>query len=151
MNDMMKKFGEFTSNNPLNMKERSALQTSDELYFRKAKIYKCLGPEDDRLQVQVLPELQAIDEAEMEDLPKYPPLIKGTVITGKSHVEDGDAADYVWCVCTPDLQVGYIIGLSNVFGETHTKYTDSYSFWDVKSFLGQRRVLPDTFNYNRIQ
>lgn len=148
--NMLEKFEDFR-NTPLNVKERSASQKSDELFLRKAKIYKCLGPEDDRLQVQVLPELQGIDESEMEDLPKYPPLIKGTVITGKNHVEDGDAADYVWCVCTPDLQVGYILGLSNIFGDPNIKYKDSYSFWDVKSFLGQRRVLPEKFNYNRIQ
>jgi len=138
-------------NDPLNMNKRKALTFSDEYVFRKAKIYKCLGPGDDRLQVQVLPELQGIDDEEMEDLPKYPPWVKGQVITGKSHVVDGDDAEYVWCICTPDLQVGYIVAKANVFGKSTVKYEDSYSYRDVKSFLQQRRALPSDFDYNHIQ
>jgi hypothetical protein len=143
-------FNEF-SNKPLQMENRAAKTFSDEFVIRKAKIYRCLGPSDDRLQLQILPELQGIDDEEMDDLPKYPPFIKGTVITGRSHKEDGDKAEYVWVLCTPDLQLGYVLGKSNVFGEPNKKYPDSYSWKDVKSFLRERRALPDDFDYKHLQ
>jgi len=123
---------------------------SDELVFRKAKIYKCLGPKDDRLQVQILPELQGIPEDEMDNLPKYPPFQKGNVITGKDHINDGDKAEFVWCVCTPDLQVGYIMCKANIFSVSTEKYPDSYSYSDIKAFCTARRALPNDFDYNHL-
>jgi hypothetical protein len=142
-------FEEFT-NTPMKMNIRSNPSYSDEMVFRRAKIYKVLGPKDDRLQVQVLPELMGIEDSEMDDLPKYPPFIKGTVITGKSHKDDGDKAEYVWVLCTPDLQMGYILGKANTFGDTAKKYPDSYSWSDVKSFLRERRALPEDFDYKHL-
>ena len=106
--------------------------------------------DDDRLQVQVLPELQDISEKEMEDLPKYPPFEKGRVIQGKCHLEYGDEAEYVWCLCTPDLQVGYILHKANVYGKNTEQYRDSNSYLDVKQFIIARRALPDDFDYNHI-
>jgi hypothetical protein len=43
-------FKEF-SQTPQDMEKRHQLSYSDEFVFRKAKIYKVLGPRDDRLQV----------------------------------------------------------------------------------------------------
>jgi hypothetical protein len=144
------KINEF-KNSPFEMNERSLPTFSDELVFRKAKIYKVLGPKDDRLQLQIFPECMGIPDEEMDDLPKYPPFIKGTVITGKSIKEDGDEADSVWVLCTPDLQIGYVLGPSNIFGDPTKKYPDSYSWKDVKSFLRERRALPDDFDYKHIR
>jgi hypothetical protein len=144
------KFTEFM-NQPLQMDKRANTTFSDELVIRKAKIYKVLGPKDDRLQVQVLPELQSIDEAEMDELPKYPPFYDGQVITGLSYKDDGaDKAEFVWVVCTPDLQVGYILGKANIFGDTVAKYKHSYSWKDIKSFLRDRRALPEDFDYKHL-
>jgi hypothetical protein len=120
------------------------------MVMRKAKIYKVLGPGDDRLQVQVLPELQNIPDNEMNDLPKYPHMDAGVVVTGKSIVEDGDDAEFVWVMCTPDLQVGYIMSKANVFGKTTQKFEDSYSYRDIRSFLSARRALPRDFDYKHV-
>lgn len=144
------KFEEFM-NTPMNMNSRKELNYSDEFVIRKAKIYRCLGPNDDRLQLQVLPELQNIDDEEMDDLPKYPPFFQGQVITGLSYKEDGDKAEYVWVICTPDLIVGYILGKANIFGESDKKYEYSYNYSSIKSFIQQRKALPDDFDYNHIQ
>jgi hypothetical protein len=144
------KFDEFM-NSPLDMDKRKLPEFSDELVIRKARIYKILGPKDDRVQLEVMPECMGIEDSEKDDLPKYPPFIKGTVITGKSFKEDGDEADYVWVICTPDLQIGYVLGPANVFGDPTKKYPDSYSWNDVKSFLRERRALPDDFDYKHIR
>jgi hypothetical protein len=143
-------FNEF-SKDPLNMDNRSIPSFSDELVVRKAQIYKLLGPKDDRVQVSVYPECMGIEDSEKDFLPKYPPFFKGTVITGKSFKEDGDEAEYVWVLCTPDLQVGYILGMANVFGDPTKKYPDSYSWKDIKSFLRERKALPDDFDYKHIR
>ena len=137
--------------NPLSMDKRNATNYSDEFVFRKAKIYDVCGPRDDRLQLQVMPELNGIDESEMEDLPKYPPFIKGEVITGRTHKDSGDSADYVWVLCTPDLQVGYVLGLANNFGKSTERWNDSYSHRDVRAFLQQRQALPEDFDYAHIK
>jgi len=137
--------------NPLDMNRRNAINYSDEFVFRKAKIYRQCGPRDDRLQVQVMPELNGIDESEMEYLPKYPPFIKGEVVMGRAHVDHGDAADFVWVLCTPDLQVGYVLGIANVFGRSTERYNHSYSHRDVRSFLQQRQALPADFDYNHLR
>jgi len=142
-------FQEFM-NEPLNMQKRQQLSFSDEMVIRKAKIYKCMGAGNDKLKVQVLPELQDIDDEELEDLPEYPPFIKGTVVTGKSHVNDGKEAEFVWVLCTPDLQVGYVLGKANVFGEPNKKFADSYSYPDIKKYIEQRRAAPDDFSYNNM-
>jgi hypothetical protein len=142
-------FEEFM-NAPLNMEKRALPTFSDEMVVRKAKIYKVCGPLDDRLQVQILPELQNIPTDEMDDLPKYPPFIKGNVVTGKSHKEDGDKAEFVWVICTPDLQVGYVLGKANIFGDPTKKYPESYSWKDVKTFLRERRALPSDFDYKHV-
>jgi len=143
------KFSEFM-NPALDINNRTAASFSDELVIRKAKIYKCLGPTDDRLQVQIFPELQGIPDSEMDDLPKYPAFFKGEVITGKSIKDDGEEAEFVWCMCTPDLQVGYILGKSNIFGDPSKKYVDSYSWSDVRSFIQERNLVIEDFDYKHL-
>jgi len=149
MDDKQSLFQEFM-NNPLDMDKRKQAAFSDELVVRKAKIYKVLGPNDDRLQVQVLPELQSIPDNEMDDLPKYPPFIKGHVVTGKSHVKYGKEAEFVWVFCTADLQVGYILGKANRFEKSTQRFNDSYSYRDIKSFISARRALPSDFDYEHL-
>jgi len=142
-------FQEF-KNDPLDMQKRQQISFSDEFVFRKARIYKCMGPEDDRLQVQVLPELQGIDEEEMDDMPIYPSFYKGTVIVGKDYVTHGDSAEFVWVICTADLQVGYILGKSNIFGKMNEPYAGSYSYKDIRDYIAQRQALPADFDYKHL-
>jgi len=142
-------FKEFT-NNPLHMEKRSLPNYSDEFVFRRAMIYECLGPQNDKLKVQVLPELQDINEEEMADLPEYPPFFKGEVITGLDYKNEGKKAEYVWVICTPDLQVGYILGKANVFGQSGKNYKDSFSYKDVRAYIRERLAEPEDFDYNHL-
>ena len=72
-NDLM--FGMFP--NPLENRRSNFL---DELVFRKAKVYKINGIDDnnehvkdDRIKVQVFPELAKIKDEDFDNLPEYPP------------------------------------------------------------------------------
>jgi hypothetical protein len=148
--------GEFIGKDPYDLKERSGNSFSDELIIRKARIYKILGPGDDRIQVQPLPEFMKINEEEMENLPCYPMFRKGEVITGNSikdsKKDDKETSEYVVCLCTRDFSVGYILGKPNVFGSgvKEEKFNDSYSWSDVRTFLAQRQALPEDFEYKNL-
>lgn len=119
----------------------------DELVLRKAKIWKLNGDnntKDDRIKVQVLPELAGISEEEKDSLPEYPPFFRGTFYPG-------DEGELIWVVCTPDLQQGYILGGSNLF-PIDNKYVKgaSYNYSAVKNFLKQRQACPKDFEYENI-
>jgi hypothetical protein len=133
---------------PLENDDRRSVSFSDDLKVYKAKIYKCLGPNDDRLQVLPLP-LITIEKEEYKNLPRYPALIKGQVHTGRSIDEfDIDRADSVWVLCTPDFQLGYVLGRCNSFGDnTDKKWQYSYNWNNVKDFLYGRNATPEDFDY----
>lgn len=139
----------FKLNDPLDVENRHERPYEDDLKLHKGLIYDVLGPFDDRLQVLV-DVLTGIEESEMKNLPRYPHLIKGMVTTGKSIKKDGkEKADQVWVLCTPDLQLGYVLGRCNSFGEnTDKKWPYSYNFRSVKDFLHGRKALPDDFDYS---
>jgi hypothetical protein len=141
----------FKLHNPLDTNQRVPEPFSDDLHLSKATIYKVLGVGNDRLQVLPLA-LEGIEEDEMKNLPRYPHLIKGCVLTGKSIKADGkENADKVWIVSTPDFQVGYIVGKCNSFGEnTDSKWPYSYNYKAVKDFLHGRSALPDDFKYEHL-
>jgi hypothetical protein len=123
------------------MSNRHDASVSDDLRVYRAKIYKCMGIGDDRLQVLPIA-LYGIPRDEMENLPRFPPLIKGEVYTGRSISENGeDKADSVWVMSTPDFSVGYVLGKCNSFGEnTKKKWPYSYAFNSAFDFLFGRRV-----------
>jgi len=133
---------------PLDNWQRSSPTFSDDLTVYKAKIYKCLGPFDDRLQVLPLV-LMAIEPEEYKNLPRFPAFQKGQVITGRSIDEfDIEQADSVWCIGTPDFQTGYVLGRCNNFGDnTDQKWPYSYNFNSVKDFLYGRGAVPEDFDY----
>jgi hypothetical protein len=89
----------------------------------------------------------------MENLPIYPMFFKGQVITGNAITgKDKENVEFVWCLCTKDFSVGYVLGLANNFGSEEKKvaYKNSYSWKDVRTFLAQRRALPDEFDYKNL-
>lgn len=126
------------------LENRHMPSNSDEFVFRRAKIYKLNGPKDDRIKVQVLPELAGLKDEEKESLPEYPPFFAGTF-------HPGDEGDFTWVVCTPDLQQGYVLGQSNIF-PTEDKYVkgSSYNYMAIKTFLAQRLACPVDFEYKDI-
>ena len=142
-------FKEFM-NAPTDMEKRNQYPFSDEFVFRRAKIYECLGPLDDRLRVQILPEFYEIDKDEKANLPAYPPFFNGQVITGMSEKKDGDAAEFVWVICTADFQVGYILGKANNFGDSTQKFPQSYGYAKVKQYLAARSAVPKDFDYDHL-
>jgi hypothetical protein len=134
------------------VKERQGETYSDNLKLYKARIYKVLGPKDDRLQVRIIPHMVDLPDSELSNLPRFPPFIKGQVIMGKTEVDDGALlADIVYVVATPDFQFGFVLGKTNYFGEnTDSPMPDSYDFTQVKKFLTKRKILPDSFDYRNI-
>jgi hypothetical protein len=160
------KLNEFSKKDPYDINERIGNLFSDELVIRKAKIHKIMGPGDDRLQVQPMPEFMKIPSEEKDNLPIYPMFIKGTMITGnsvsddkspitsvtQSSSEEEHEVDCVWCLCTRDFSVGYVLGQANLFGSgiKDEVYEDSYSWEDVRTFLAQRQALPEDFDYKNL-
>ena len=123
-----------------------------ELQLRKALIYRVMDANDNRLQVQILPEMYGIPEEEMDNLPIYPMLQKGTMITGTSILEDKEHAEYVMVLTSKDYQVGYILCKMNDFGSgiADEKFGYSYGYKSIKNFLAGRRVLPSDFDYKNL-
>src|SRR5574344_639422 len=136
----------------LDFSKRVSYSYSDELRIYKANIYRILGSGDDRLQVRILPYMMDIPNDELDNLPKYPPFIRGRMIVGNSEIIDGkDKADRVYVVCTPDFGFGFILGVANEFeGNTQSKFTGSYNYHNLSSFLSQRGAKPSDFDYENI-
>jgi hypothetical protein len=126
--------------------------TDNNFQIYKAALYECLGPNDDRLRVRILPYMTELDDTELDNLPAYPPFFKGQVITGISEIDFGkENCDCVWVLATADFQTGFILGKANAFGaNTSQKYPYSYNYDEVKQYLSNRRALPDDFDYEHI-
>ena len=139
--------------NPFDFDTRTTTSIMDELRIYRAQIYKVMGPHDDRLQVRILPYMIDVPTDELNYLPIYPPLFKGTVITGYSELEDGkEKATRVYVAATPDFTVGYILGFANEFeSNTNSKFSQSYNFSQIKRYLNQRSCCPTDFEYKDIQ
>jgi len=154
---------EFNRKDPYDFQERNGIPFSDELIIRKAKIYKIMGPKDDRLQVMPIPEFMGINDEELDNLPIYPMFFKGEVITGEAIKKDPNSrstptkddiqkADCVWCMCTRDFSVGYIFAGCNDYGSAKkdVAYKNSYDWNSIKNFLHQRQALPEDFDYKNL-
>lgn len=139
--------------NPFDFEKRTSPGIMDELRIYRAQIYKTKGPNDDRLQVRILPYMLDIPEDELDYLPIYPSLIKGKVFAGYSEQQDGkNKATRVYVAATPDFSVGYVIGLANEFeANSSSKFSGSYNFKEIKRYLNQRSCCPTDFEYKDIQ
>jgi len=131
-----------------NARARQGIPYEDNLKIYKARIYRMCGPNDDRIQVRILPHMIDIQSDELDNLPKYPPFFKGQAISGKTEYDDGKtSAENVWVASTPDFTFGFVMGLANAFGQFSGKMFDSYNFDELKKYLVKRRICPDDFNY----
>jgi len=132
------------------MRDYSPPSTDLKLY--KARIYSCGKDGDDRVQVRVLPYMADYETSECGDLPRYPALFKGQVITGYSELEPNpktNMADEVFIVATSDWTVGYVLGLANKFHDcSATPYPESYGFLNVQNYLSTRGL--DAIDYEDI-
>ncbi|MCF0125563.1 MAG: hypothetical protein HUJ68_07395 [Clostridia bacterium] len=126
------------------------INNPDEFVIRKAKIYKIFDESNNKLQVWPLPDLANIPENEYDNLPIYQPFFPGTFTTGKSVVADGkDKADLVWCICTRDHQVGYILGLCSQFYWDNKEKTEASSvkFKALADYCRKRKCWSTDFKY----
>ena len=97
----------------LDIKNRSTMPYSNEFRLYKARAYANCEEGDDRIQVRVLPYMSMIASTELDNLPKYAPLIKGSVPKVNTEKDD-QLGDMLWVVAIPDFTVGYILGPANI-------------------------------------
>lgn len=133
-------------NNP--MENRTAATNSDEFVLRRAKVYKLKSGDDKnsdcRIQVQIVPEMSNMPDEDLEYLPEYPPFYEGTFHPYKK-------GEYVWVVCTPDCQQGYILGKSHIFPITdEIGKAVCYNFNSIKEYFSGRKVLSSSFKFENI-
>src|SRR5574344_45683 len=127
-------------------------EPSDEYVIRKGLVYDIGEPGDDRLQIQIIPDLYRISDDELKNLPKWPPFFKRTYHPYKTVKKDGkEKAAIVLCVCTPDLQTGFVLGEFNPFlTEASDLEKNSWPFKRVKNFLDGYKLSGDDFDYGNI-
>jgi len=133
----------------MDLNKRKIPHYSDDLHFFKGRLYKVGEINDDRLQIRIVPHMLGIDEKEQDNLPKFPPLVKGQVLKGFTEVDDGvDKASLVYVIATPDFQYGFVLCLANQFESISTqKMSDSIAFSKVTNFLSARGVSDKKFPY----
>lgn len=124
----------------------------DDLHIYKARIYKNMKVQDDRIQVRLLPFMADIPDKECSMLPKFPPFRLGHVIRGYTEVDDGaDKASIVYVVCNKTFNFGYVLDLVNNFeGCAKQAMSASWKFQKVKSILTRANALPSSFEYANI-
>ncbi len=122
----------------------------DELHLYRATIFANVKAGDDRLQVRIMPWMAEISGEEEENLPKYPPFIRGQVIRG--YTEDDPGPDgkptSVWVAANKDFTVGYVIGPVNEFnGALKGALSTSWNYKETKSVLAAAGATPQDFDY----
>lgn len=99
---------------------------------------------DSRLTVRILPHMKDVD---MELLPKYPPFFRDEMITG-------NVGDLVWCICSKDFSVGYVLGNANYntyqdmdFDKAGDEEDDTLVYTSIKSQMKRdmRSIWNQTF------
>lgn len=123
----------------------------DNLHLYRAVIHDNCAAGDDRLQVRPLPWMADISGEEEENLPKYPPFVKGQVIRGYTekdpHPQTGLPTS-VWIAANTDFTVGYVIGPVNEFnGALNGALTTSWNYKETKSVLATSGATPQDFSY----
>lgn len=123
----------------------------DELHLYRAVIHDNVKAGDDRLQVRILPWMEGISGEEEDNLPRFPPFIKGQVIRGytekKGHPKTGMPTS-VWVAANTDFTVGYVIGPINEFnGALNGALGSSWNYQETKSVLAAAGATPEDFCY----
>lgn len=117
--------------------------------FYKAILYKNGNADDNRCQVRILPKQKFIQETEY--LPWYPPLFKGTVITGFAESDknrpSNQEPEVLLVLATENFLYGFIVGKMNNFGSVNEgeKFGSNYSFKALKDYTSMVGGL--SFNF----
>lgn len=122
-----------------------------DLHIYRARIYDLGSYGDDRLQVRILPKMADYKGSDLENLPRYPCMFKGTVINGwseKNPNPDTKLPDTVFVAATEDFTVGYVLGVANMFYTcASTPFLDSYGYSYIENFISSRGLDTSYVNY----
>ena len=117
---------------------------SGNLIFKKARIYSNCTKGSDMLRVRILPDMEGLEE---DLLPYYAPFSPCTIIKGASELElkssnKATAATVVWCVCTTDFKVGWILFEANSqYGIEDTQVSSPWGFDSFKTQLERMQIV----------
>lgn len=124
-----------------------------DLKIYRARVHDVCKVGDDRLQVRIMPHMADFPSVDDDNLPKYPFMFKGQVITCYTELnpdKDGNA-DWVFVAATDDFTVGYIIGLANQFYTSgKSPFVDSYGYKYVQNFISSRGLDTTYVNYEEM-
>lgn len=122
----------------------------DELHLYRAVIVDNVKAGDDRLQVRILPWQAEVTGEEEENLPRFPPFIKGQVIRGYTEKNPGPEGTptSIWVLSNVDFNYGFVLGPVNEFnGAINGALTTSWNYKETKSILTAAGAMPDHFLY----
>ena len=103
----------------------------DELHLYRAVIVDNVKAGDDRLQVRILPWQAEVTGEDEENLPKFPPFIKGQVIRGYTEKDPGPEGlpTSIWVLSNVDFNFGFVLGPVNEFnGALNGALTTSWNY-----------------------
>jgi hypothetical protein len=122
----------------------------DELHLYRAVIVDNVKAGDDRLQVRILPWQAEIVGEEEENLPRFPPFIKGQVVRGYTEKNPGPEGTptSIWVLSNVDFNYGFVLGPVNEFnGAINGALTTSWNYKETKSILTAAGAMPNGFLY----
>ena len=122
----------------------------DELHLYRAVIVDNVKAGDDRLQVRILPWQAEIVGEEEENLPRFPPFIKGQVVRGYTEKNPGPEGTptSIWVLSNVDFNYGFVLGPVNEFnGAINGALTTSWNYKETKSILTVAGAMPNGFLY----
>lgn len=133
---------------------REIHKPESDLKIYRARVYDVGKELDDRLQVRIMPYMADYPDIESENLPRYPSMFKGQVLscfTEKNPNPETGLPDWVFVAATEDFMVGYVIGLANQFYTCNdTPYIDSYGYKYVQDFISSRGLDTSFVNYDEM-
>jgi hypothetical protein len=125
-----------------------------ELKIYRARVHDVGSVGDDRLQVRIMPYMADYSELEDENLPRYPCMFKGQVLSCYTELNPDkktNLPDWVFVAATEDFTVGYVIGLANQFYTcNNTPFLDSYGYTNIQNFISSRGLDTYAVNYDEM-
>lgn len=133
---------------------RELYKPSMELKIYRARVHDVGKEGDDRLQVRIMPYMADYSDLENDNLPRYPYMFKGQVLTCFTELNPDKATgqpDWVFVAATEDFTVGYVMGLANQFYTCNsTPFLDSYGYKKVQNFISSRGLDTNAVNYDEM-
>lgn len=125
-----------------------------DLHLYRARVHDVGSIGDDRLQVRIMPYMADYPDTDVENLPRYPSMFKGTVFSCWTELNpspDTGLPDWVFVAATEDFTVGYVIGIANQFYACNdTPFVDSYGYSYVQNFISGRGLDTSYVNYDEM-